>query len=185
MKIAFTGHRPNKLGNEYDMKGAYSDHIRKEIIELINTLKPTLMISGLALGVDTIAALLALEFNIPLMVCIPFEGQEKRWKPEQQKLYHDILLKATIVRITGTPGYEAWKMDVRNKYMVDQLEATDVLVGVHNGDQSGGTWNCLEYARRKEKQIIIINPTPKELYYENLSEADRENIRIVERMWDV
>lgn len=184
MKAAVTGHRPNKLNGEYDMKGPWSDHIRKQLIEFINTMKPTMMISGMALGVDTIWALLALEFNIPLMCVVPFEGQESVWSRDAKALYYDILNKATIVKITGTPGYEPWKMDVRNRYMVDVLnQPDDMLVAVYNGDKSGGTFNCIKYAEGQKKLIHYINPKP--VADETPNQSNEVDITQVEGLWDI
>ncbi len=45
-------------------------------------------------------------------------------------------------------------MDKRNKWMVDNC---DLLIAVWNGT-SGGTANCVNYAKSINKQIIIINP---------------------------
>jgi uncharacterized phage-like protein YoqJ len=184
MKAAVTGHRPNKLNREYDYKGPYSDHIRKQLIEFINEMKPSLIISGMALGVDTIWALLAIEFNIPLMCVIPFEGQENVWSSDAKRLYNDILCKAVIVKYTGTPGYEPWKMDVRNKFMVDYLgEPDDMLVAVYNGDKSGGTYNCVEYAKKQKKLIHYINPKP--IIDESQIESNKIDITEVEGLWDI
>jgi hypothetical protein len=67
MVLAVTGHRPDKLNYEYDLNGPWSKHIREKLQETINDLKPTRMLSGMALGVDTIWAMLAIENNIPLI----------------------------------------------------------------------------------------------------------------------
>jgi uncharacterized phage-like protein YoqJ len=185
MKAAVTGHRPNKLGGEYSpYKGPYSNHIREQLIKFINEMKPTLMISGMALGVDTIWALLAIEFNIPLLCAIPFEGQESVWQKKDKELYHEILIKATIVKYTGTPGYEHYKMDVRNKYMVDYLgDPDDMLVAVYNGDKSGGTFNCVEYAKSQKKLIHYINPKP--IINESQIKSNEIDLTEVEGLWDI
>ena len=185
MKIAVTGHRPNKLNNEYDMDGPHSEHIRNELQEAINALSPTLMISGLALGVDTIWALLAVKNNIPLMAVIPFPSQDKIWTRDSRKIYQELLEYAKNtggIKCTGTDPFEAWKMDVRNRYMVDNC---DLLIAVYNGDQSGGTYNCLKYAEKISKSLLKINPKPKTHYYEGLSESDKRSIEEVERLWDI
>lgn len=45
---------------------------------------------------------------------------------------------------------------VRNQYMVDN--STKILA-CYNGDQFGGTYQCINYAKSKNKEIIYINPT--------------------------
>ena len=50
--------------------------------------------------------------------------------------------------------YHPYKMQLRNQYMVDN---SNIVLAVWNGS-SGGTANCVRYARSKNKEIIIINP---------------------------
>ena len=61
MRIAITGHRPNKLGNDYDLTGLLIQKIKVKLQEIINDKRPTHLISGMALGIDTLWAQLALE----------------------------------------------------------------------------------------------------------------------------
>jgi uncharacterized phage-like protein YoqJ len=54
------------------------------------------------------------------------------------------------------PGeYAAWKMQKRNEWMVDRCTA---LIAVYNSDQTGGTRNCVEYAKKVGRRIVTINP---------------------------
>ena len=77
MQVSFTGHRPHKLGGEYNYKGPYTEYILKRVEEELVKLKPALVISGMAIGTDQIAALQAIIMQIPVLAAIPFEGQEK------------------------------------------------------------------------------------------------------------
>lgn len=70
MIITVTGHRPKYLGNEYNLVGPYSDYIRKELQKIIDERQPIQMISGMALGVDTMWALLAIKNKIPLIAAL-------------------------------------------------------------------------------------------------------------------
>ena len=45
-------------------------------------------------------------------------------------------------------------MQKRNQYMVD---TSSVLIAVYDG-VSGGTKNTVEYAKKKDKKIIVIRP---------------------------
>jgi uncharacterized phage-like protein YoqJ len=155
MIIAVTGHRPDKLGNEYNMDGKYSNFINKEIQKLIDEYKPNKGISGMALGVDTIFAINILYSNIPLIAAIPFEGQESKWIQESKDLYFEILNNPlTEKKYVCEPGYANWKMQRRNEWMVDHC---DVLIAVWNGS-AGGTCNCIKYAKSQKKEIKYINP---------------------------
>lgn len=51
--------------------------------------------------------------------------------------------------------YKPYLMQVRNEYMVN---LTEKVIAVWDGT-SGGTANCVEYAKKKNKEIIMINPS--------------------------
>lgn len=156
MILACTGHRPNKLNNEYYYDGPMSKFLFREIEAILTEHKPTQCISGMALGADTIFALKALELNIPLLAAIPFLGQESRWLPESIDLYNVILNNPlTSKYIVSDGNYAAWKMHKRNKYMVDNCNK---LVAIYDGSEDGGTKSCLDYASSVGKSIIVIKP---------------------------
>lgn len=154
MIIAVTGHRPDKLGKEYDMKGPISKKIYQELDRLVEELKPTEMITGMALGVDMLFANVAINRKIPFIAYVPFRGQECRWPEQSQKLYSKILGYAQSVIYVCDGGYAPWKMQKRNEAMVDDA---DLLVCVWDGTE-GGTFNCVNYAIDKGKDIRRINP---------------------------
>lgn len=151
--VSFTGHRPDKIGGY-----RYCDlheKIKTSISEVLISLKPTKVISGMALGVDQLACDVCLKLNIPIIAAVPFQGQEKIWPEESKKYYHSLLERCCEVKYVSPPGYAAWKMIERNKWMVDN---SDTLIAVWNGS-SGGTKQCVEYAVFKSKKIIYINPS--------------------------
>ncbi len=158
MKIAFTGHRPNKesMNQEWDGVGKCSDYIRYEVNkELLNHTDITI-ISGMALGVDMIAAELAIKHGFPLIAAIPFIGQERMWVKSSKDRYSGILgYKNCTQHIVCEGGYSAYKMQVRNEWMVDNC---DLLIAVYDGT-TGGTANCVNYAKKVNKQIVIIDPS--------------------------
>ena len=65
MIIAVTGHRPDKLGNEYDMRGPISKKIYEALTEKVVHYKPSLLLTGMALGVDMLFANVAINQKIP------------------------------------------------------------------------------------------------------------------------
>lgn len=162
MKIAITGHRPGRLGYEYDYKGPYSDYIYFKLCELIEQLKPNQMISGMALGVDTMFANLALSKNIPLIAAIPFKGQETNWRPKNQEEYFDIIHDPlTEKKYISEPGYVAWKMHTRDRWMVDNC---DHLIVVWDGQPGGGTYSTLQYAIKIHLPHTLIDPNGWRIY---------------------
>lgn len=154
MIVAVTGHRPGKLWG-YD----YNHPKYKELGNVLGShlleLECDYAISGMALGVDTIFALVVLQLDIKLECAIPCFDHEKRWYNESIKLYHHILNKAHIITQVTKSYFTPRCMQARNEYMVDEC---DVLIAVWDGVEQGGTWNCVRYAKTKGKRIIFINP---------------------------
>lgn len=120
--------------------------------EVLDWYNPTFMISGMALGIDTLWAKLAIERDTPLIAAIPFNGQESVWPKESRDLYHELLKQAYEIVVIGGDGYSKEKMQKRNEWMVDNC---DVLVAVTD-DSPGGTANCIKYAKSKKKYIEWI-----------------------------
>jgi uncharacterized phage-like protein YoqJ len=121
-------------------------------------------IYGGALGVDTWAGEIVADLaqwyaihddiKIYLELYSPFEGQEVKWKEEDQMRYFNLMARCDKVVEVCEPGYAAWKMQKRNEAMVD---ASDLVIAVWDGTD-GGTANCVRYAEKQGKQIVRINP---------------------------
>jgi uncharacterized phage-like protein YoqJ len=148
LPVAFTGHRPDKLAQ-------YEAAVRKHIFTALMVMEPSEVISGMALGLDTWAALTALKMNIPLRAAVPFDGQHLRWPEEARRRYVDILFKAKWVKVVCEGSYHPSKMQARNEWMVDHCA---LLLGYWNGSR-GGTKNCLDYARRVNRDRLVFDPT--------------------------
>jgi uncharacterized phage-like protein YoqJ len=157
MIVAFTGHRPDKLGG-YKVPNPVYSHVCRQIEKALVELQPEKVITGMALGVDQWAAYIAYKMKIPFLAAIPFEGQESAWPSKSQQTYRQ-LIKVASEQVIVSPGkYAREKMQIRNEWMVNQC---DKLIGVYNGDTTGGTANCIKYAKSIGKEIIIIDPTIK------------------------
>ena len=155
MKIAFTGHRPNKLGG-YDDKTNKRTEVLNKIQKYLSDdyIKEMSFISGMALGVDQWIAEFAIEKNIDFDAYIPFKGQELAWPKSSQEHYHELLKKAKNIKYICEPGYAPWKMQKRNESMVNDC---DILIAVWD-ESSGGTANCVKYAEKMKKTIYRIIP---------------------------
>lgn len=161
--IAVTGHRPNKLWgynllNEqyFQLQKLFEEYVKNNITDPNREVE---MISGMALGADTIFAKAALSlkeqgYNIKLVAAIPFKGQESLWPEETKNQYRRLLNCADEVVFVCPEGYASWKMQKRNEYMVDRC---DILLAIWDGTD-GGTSNCIRYAQQKKKEMIIIDP---------------------------
>lgn len=153
--IAATGPRPHKLGNEYEGVGPYSDYARIQLQEIIWRYQPTQLITGMALGIDTIWAELAIANNIPFIASIPFIGQDAIWPTKSKLKYAHIINHPLCTRVfVCEPGYATWKLLKRNEWMVNNCT---MLAAVWDGT-SGGTKHCVDYAISKLKYIERIIP---------------------------
>lgn len=155
MKIAITGHRPNKLGNDYNLTSPLLKKIESKLQSIIDDKKPTLLITGMALGIDTLWAKLAIKNNIPFIAAIPCEGHESRWPDSSKKIYYEILTNPLCtIHYVSEEAYTNCCMQKRNEYMVDEC---DLLIAVWDGT-AGGTYNCVKYAKEQKREIIRIKP---------------------------
>lgn len=152
--LAITGHRPDKLPGQYDLSHPFYSALEERLREIITEVQPVKAFSGMALGVDQFFAELCTKLGIPWVAAIPFVGQERIWPEESKQKYQEILSHATEVVIVTPGNYAAYKMQIRNQYMVDNC---DKLIAVWDGT-AGGTGNCVQYAFEKKKQIIRVNP---------------------------
>lgn len=156
MIVALTGHRPEKLGG-YTIPNPTYSRVCKRIEAKLQELKPEKIISGMALGVDQWAVNIALNLNIPFVAAIPFVGQERNWPERSQIIYQKLLEKALEKVIVSQGGYAGFKMQIRNKWMVDHC---DLLMAVWDGTL-GGTANCINYAKSIGREILFIDPKPE------------------------
>ena len=157
VRIAVTGHRPSKLGNEWDGIGDYSDRITGTLQKIIKDHRheSTIGISGLALGVDMLWAELLIRNKIPFIGAVPCVGQETKWSYDQRKRYNKIINHPLCeLKIITASLYQPGVMQIRNTWMVDNC---DLLVGIWDGSP-GGTANCIEYAKKVERKTLIFKP---------------------------
>ena len=163
--LCATGHRPKDLPwNKNDLSDkrrlCYLDKMREIIVSCIAD-GYTHFISGAALGVDTDFALtvLNLKENYPfirLELAIPCREQNKFWTEKESEIYLVLQNKADKVTVLSEL-YTPYCMQKRNEYMVDK---SDAVLCCYNGAKSGGTYNTIKYAKRKNKPLFIIDLSP-------------------------
>jgi uncharacterized phage-like protein YoqJ len=158
--IAFTGHRPEKIGGynaASPLRVAVKEAIKEKLQRAISKFGEShsiVAITGGALGVDQDAALVAHSLNLPFIVAIPCKGQDSKWPLESRTQYRKILSFASKIVMVYDGPYNYTCMQDRNKWMVDHC---NVLVAIWDGT-SGGTAHCVNYARNASKPIVMINP---------------------------
>lgn len=176
--IAFTGHRPEKLGG-YDWSTPHNRRIglaiKKAILKEIDSIQETNFefYFGGALGADQMAFEIVdfiqskrPDLNIKKIVCVPFKSQPIKWPQKSKEKYYEQLEKAEeVVYVDTVDGYKLptikegiyhpTKLMRRNVYMVNHCQT---LIAIYNGCNSGGTAQCVEYAKKENKNLIIIPP---------------------------
>lgn len=168
MIISITGHRPNGLPKEYGYNlnneawtklKEYIEATIEECYKYATQNEELTLVTGMALGVDTVfwevaAKLRKSNKNIKIEAAVPFVGQEKKWIHESQKQYKQMLSESDKVTIVSEGGFATYKMMARNRYMVNK---SDIVIAVIY-KETGGTAQCVKYAKEHNKVVIEINP---------------------------
>lgn len=147
MKIALTGHRPQRLPNRVSVSVWIAEQLLKYKDEIEE------VYCGMAQGADQIFAGIAQMLDIPVICCYPYKRNKFHYKEKE------IMDKAKDVRFISekyTSNKVYW---LRDKYMVDNC---DLLLAVFDGVEKGGTWLTIEYANKIGKPIEYFNIKPKE-----------------------
>lgn len=149
--IAFTGHRPDKLGG-WNPLHPVVDRVKLAIRRSLVDLEPSMVISGMALGVDQWAAREAVTLGIPFTAALPCHDMDTTWPARSRVEFSALLALASRVHVVSPGPYKSWKMQRRNEWMVDNAQR---LVTVHDGS-AGGALNCIQYAESVLRAIYPL-----------------------------
>lgn len=154
--IAGTGHRPPRLGLSYSRSDL--DRLTKFAITYLKSradyaLGELSIISGMALGWDQALASAAIALDLVFICAIPFEGQEGKWPKAAQDFYTLIINHASRVVCVGSKNNITVAFHSRDRWMVDNAAE---MLALYNGGAYGGTFNTLEYAKKKQKQVTNL-----------------------------
>lgn len=128
----------------------------------IDKLRPDCVMSGMALGVDQLAAEIALDRGRPVHAVLPGEWQSDRWSPEQRSQWRRLLSRCsrtTIIDKAPTlsgPGKlhhlrEMFK--ARNTFMVQH---SDLMIVCWDGIPNGGTYHALGQCVAAERPVLLL-----------------------------
>ncbi len=168
ISCCFTGHRPSKLPWGYDENNEKClglKQILKEQIAGLSQKGVRLFLTGMADGIDIYAAEAVMElkrehpeWKIKLIGIIPYTGQEGHPGTKYYSRYQNILQNADRYFVLS-PHYTRECLLERNRFMVDHCK---YIIAVYNG-KKGGTGYTIDYGKRKERKITVINPETLEI----------------------
>ena len=154
-----TGNRPQKFPWKYGEGKAHKKYLAEMTRQIENLIDSgyTYFISGGAIGVDMDFADAVIQArkqhtDIILEIAVPCRNQNLMWNIDDKMRYAEIHKSADIINIPSE-SYTAFCMRKRNEYMVDK---SNLVIAFWNGEESGGTLNTINYAKRKGKQLLII-----------------------------
>jgi uncharacterized phage-like protein YoqJ len=154
IRVAVTGPRPENMAG---VPVAYvRSHIRDTLEVLLEDHDGLVhAYSGMARGIDTIFATQALRMGIQFHAVIPFQGFDAAWTPFDQQVLNDLLEQAREVHTVCDEGSKA-AYQARNIWMVNHC---DLLMAYNVPGQTGGTANCMSYARSAIKPMRSVDIT--------------------------
>lgn len=145
MIIGVTGHRPQRLKKFADVN-EITDWLDLEFQKF----DEFRFITGMAQGVDQIAALEAFAFGGRIWCYFPY-------KHKLSELEDYIVTKADKV-VYEQESYSPDCYIKRDRRIVDDC---DLLLAVWDGKKHGGTYQTIEYAKKKGKPIIFFEKKGK------------------------
>lgn len=158
---SFTGYRPEKFN--FALKFGTPEFIKLEnkIYDAVSSLINggcTDFYCGMAAGFDLLAGKAVIDLkrlgkckNLKLIAVIPFDKQRESLGEMWKKLY-DIVLSECDRKVVIREEYNIAAFNERNRYMVDN---SDSVITYFDGKR-GGTANTLNYAKKKNLEIINL-----------------------------
>ncbi|MGM9537268.1 MAG: SLOG family protein [Candidatus Onthomonas sp.] len=159
----FTGHRPNRypwLGDPEDLRTRALCRALWERIQYSHRQGYTCFLSGMAQGVDLLCAQLVLQLQeedpeVRLIPVLPYPGQANRWPAAERREYRRILQACQEELIIVSPRYSRDCFRKRNHYLVEHASK---VIGVYDGNPTGGTHQTLEYAKQRGLEMELLMP---------------------------
>ena len=155
----FSGHRPSKLPWGYDESDPRCVEFKEKLSAVIGAVYDSGIkhfICGMALGCDMYCAeavirLKKMHSDVTLQAAVPYRGQADSWNEYNRLRYDRIVDNCDEVTVLAE-SYSPACMAIRNRFMVDN---SSVLVACYDG-MSGGTWNTIRYAQKKDIEVIQL-----------------------------
>ena len=164
------GHRPRKFpwkDNEDDPRCIALKKILTEQITALIEAGITDFFSGMADGTDHYCAQIVLTLRkknptLRLHCVLSHEGQANKWNDSARERYYPILKQADSIEYVSRNYYDGCMID-RNHRLV---ESTGLLLAVYSGVRRSGTGATVNYARKMNREIIVIDPITQYITHE-------------------
>lgn len=174
--ICFTGNRPQKVKWLGDPLCDNYKHLTGYLLSILTQLYRKgyrHFISGMALGADTLAARCVLSLkkihpDVTLECALPCKNQDDPWRDYDQCVYHKILKRADVITYVSD-SYTPSCISRRNQYMVDKAYG---VIAMWNIEKKGGTYQTIEYAKKQNKKLMIIE-LDKNFFYPGTSQHNK------------
>lgn len=157
MRIALTGHRPERLGFNSDEEHSDWENIRlwmadkiEDIVVLSNSDAPATVYCGMASGSDIAFGLVVSHMkdcgcNVRLCCVLPC----KNYNSSHQ--YFELIKSHAYEWIELANGFYKGCDNARDQYMVDNC---NFLLAAWDRNESGGVWSTIKKANKAGKNII-------------------------------
>jgi len=131
--VLITGAQPPELGG-YEAN-AIADDVRRRLAEILTAkaqLAPGLVVlTGLRLGAETLAAEAAAEAELPYVAVLPFPDPDGKWPSEARRRFRELQAEATAVvrlekKVPGDNKAAGQALDRRNGWL--RTVATEAIV---------------------------------------------------------
>lgn len=108
---------------------------------------------------------------LKLHCILPCKTQADKWTPTSKDIHRSILEQADSIVYISRDYHERCMME-RNKFMVDHA---DILLAVCRKIPRSGTEATINYARKMNKEVIMIDPFARRLIHENPTTESNPN----------
>lgn len=154
MIIGITGHQ--NLGTPANVRW-----VRTQLKNAVRINSITRGITSLAVGTDQLFASLLLQLKVPYTVIVPSRDYERTFDHRTVLRYKALLNAADEIQELGYPEPSERAFLDAGKAIVDD---SNLLIAVWNGLPAkglGGTADVVNYARRRSRPVIHINPVKR------------------------
>ena len=168
--VAFTGPRPARLPwreNEYAPGCVALKEIMAEKIGDFLNQGILHYLTGMAMGIDMIAAEMVLEHRkndhrLKMHCILPCTNQTEKWPINEQQRYRRILDQADTICYVNREYHKDCMLE-RNRFMVGHAT---ILFAVYKGEQRSGTAATVRYARKAGLELFILSPDTLSITHE-------------------